>query len=128
MRLILMRHGGQMLERAVIAAVRTFPAIVRRSNRSFSLPPGTFRSRRSYEVGVLQDSKRPALAQRSGPQAGGRIDCNANVSFARLLEEAAGRLYLAKLNHTFRLHTPLRADNGRYSTALECERRSATGP
>jgi acyl-CoA thioesterase-2 len=80
-------YGGQMLGQAIVAAARTASVDHAPSYLQFLFAAGGFPEQAiDYEVARLQDGKRFASRNVRGSQSGGRIVCDASVSFAREIE------------------------------------------
>ena len=76
-------YGGQMLGQSVAAAARTAPPDRPPSYLQFLFVAGGLPELAiDYEVAPLQDGKRFASRNVRGSQPGGRIVCDASVSFA----------------------------------------------
>jgi acyl-CoA thioesterase-2 len=79
--------GGQLLGQAVIAASRTAPAGRSATYLQFLFAAGGLPEQAiDYEVVPLQDGKRFASRNVRATQCGGRILCDASVSFAGAIE------------------------------------------
>jgi acyl-CoA thioesterase II len=83
-------YGGQMLGHAVAVAARTAPADRPASYLQFLFVAGGLPELAiDYEVLPLQDGKRFSSRNVRGSQPGGRIVCDASVSFAKPIEAPA---------------------------------------
>jgi acyl-CoA thioesterase-2 len=83
-------YGGQMLGQSLAAAAHTAPTDRPASHLQFVFVAGALPELAiDYEVASLQDGKRFASRSVRGSQAGGRIVCGANVSFAKPIEAPA---------------------------------------
>jgi len=80
-------YGGQLLGQAVMAASRTVPDERAATYLQFLFAAGGAPEQAvDYEVVPLQDGKRFSSRSVRGVQPGGRILCDASVSFARAME------------------------------------------
>ena len=80
-------YGGQLLGQAVSAAARTVPGDRAASCLQLLFLAGGFPQQPiEYHVGPLQDGKRFASRNVRGAQRGGRILCDASVSFATTMD------------------------------------------
>jgi acyl-CoA thioesterase-2 len=76
-------YGGQLLGQALVAAAGTVPADRPATAMQFMFLAGALPDQPiDYEVARLQDGKRFSARHVRGSQSGGRIVCDANVSFA----------------------------------------------
>jgi acyl-CoA thioesterase-2 len=76
-------YGGQLLGQALAAAARTVPADRLATAMQFMFLAGALPDQPiDYEVAALQDGKRFSARHVRGSQSGGRIVCDANLSFA----------------------------------------------
>ncbi len=83
-------YGGQLLGQAVAAAARTVPVDRPLSYLQFLFAAGGLPDVAiEYDVMSLQDGKRFSSRNVRGSQPGGRIVCDASVSFARPIEAPA---------------------------------------
>jgi acyl-CoA thioesterase-2 len=80
-------YGGQLLGHAVAAAARTVARDRAATCLQFLFAAGGLTDQAiDYEVAALQDGKRFSSRSVRGAQAGGRIICDASVSFAKTLD------------------------------------------
>ena len=80
-------YGGQLLGQALAAAARTVPADRPATAMQFMFLAGALPELPiNYEVITLQDGKRFSSRHVRGSQSGGRIVCDANVSFATAID------------------------------------------
>ena len=80
-------YGGQLLGQALMAAARTAPGDRPASYMQFLFAAGGLPERTiDYDVGALQDGKRFTSRNVRGAQGGGRVVCDASVTFAKALE------------------------------------------
>jgi acyl-CoA thioesterase-2 len=80
-------YGGQLLGQALAAAARTVPADRPATAMQFMFLSGALPGLPiDYEVAALQDGKRFSSRHVRGSQSGGRIVCDANVSFATAID------------------------------------------
>jgi acyl-CoA thioesterase-2 len=83
-------YGGQMLGQSLAAAARTTPSDRPASYMQFLFLAGALPELAiDYEVASLQDGKRFASRSVRGSQPGGRIVCEASVSFAKAIDAPA---------------------------------------
>jgi acyl-CoA thioesterase-2 len=83
-------YGGQLLGQAVAAAARTVLADRPVSYLQFLFAAGGLPEQAiDFEVSSIQEGKRFSSRHVRGTQAGGRILCDASVSFARPIESPA---------------------------------------
>ncbi len=83
-------YGGQLLGQTVMAAARTAPADRAATYLQFLFAAGGLPEQTiDYEVASLQDGKRFASRSVRGTQRGGRVVCDASVSFARAIDSPA---------------------------------------
>ncbi len=83
-------YGGQMLGQTLMAATRTAPAGRPASFMQFLFVAGGLPAQAiDYEVALLQEGKRFSSRHVRGAQPGGRIVCDASVSFATPLAAPA---------------------------------------
>ena len=83
-------YGGQLLGQALMAAARTVPADRPATYLQFLFAAGGLPEQAiDYEVSTLQEGKRFSSRSVRGAQAGGRILCDASVSFARDIDAPA---------------------------------------
>ena len=76
-------YGGQLLGQALAAAARTVPNDRPATAMQFMFLAGALPDQPiDYEVVALQDGKRFSARHVRGSQSGGRVVCDANVSFA----------------------------------------------
>jgi acyl-CoA thioesterase-2 len=80
-------YGGQLLGQALAAAARTVPADRPATAMQFMFLAGALPDQPiDYEVVALQDGKRFSARHVRGSQSGGRIVCDANISFAAAID------------------------------------------
>ena len=80
-------YGGQLLGQALMAAARTAPGDRPATYMQFLFAAGGAPERAiDYDVVALQDGKRFTSRSVRGAQMGGRVVCDASVSFATALE------------------------------------------
>jgi acyl-CoA thioesterase-2 len=80
-------YGGQLLGQTLMAAARTVPADRSATYLQLLFAAGGIPEQAiDYEITVLQDTEQFTSRKVRGVQAGGRVVCDANVSFARLLD------------------------------------------
>jgi acyl-CoA thioesterase-2 len=83
-------YGGQLLGQAITATARTAPADRSATYLQFLFAAGGLPDQAiDYEVLPLQDGKRFASRSLRATQPGGRVLCDASVSFARAIEAPA---------------------------------------
>jgi acyl-CoA thioesterase II len=83
-------YGGQLLGQTVMAAARSAPADRAATYLQFLFAAGGLPEQTiDYEVASLQDGKRFASRSVRGTQRGGRVVCDASVSFARAIDSPA---------------------------------------
>jgi acyl-CoA thioesterase-2 len=80
-------YGGQLLGQALTAAARTSPGDRPASYMQFLFAAGGLPEQAiDYDVAALQDGKRFTSRSVRGAHAGGRVVCDASVTFAKALE------------------------------------------
>ena len=80
-------YGGQLLGQALAAAALTVPADRPATAMQFMFLAGALPDQPiDYEVAALQDGKRFSARHVRGSQSGGRMVCDANVSFAAAID------------------------------------------
>jgi acyl-CoA thioesterase-2 len=80
-------YGGQLLGQTVMAAARTVGADRAATYLQFLFAAGGLPEQTiNYDVASIQDGKRFASRSVRGTQRGGRVLCDASVSFARAIE------------------------------------------